>query len=289
MLSVVVPVSKMSGRLGNMTYWLRKADRFDIEVIIVHDFRDQETQDEISAIISNLKPRKVFVVNGVYGSPGLARNEGLKRSSGKWVAFWDSDDLPNLEKTFQVLNEESDSQQDCIVFNFCAVNEITGSRKLCEFTNDPLLDLALTPGIWRFLFKKSSLNGLEFSNLRIGEDQLFLGMYNLETREIMYTHNANYEYFYGGNGHQTKNKKARTDISRLAASTSALIHGSTNPRFLELQFARQVLSGLKMLNFRTGSQILFEVGKILKSTSPQNHIQIYRAFAKIIFTDRKIL
>ena len=147
LLSVVVPVTRMSGRLERMSKWLRKVYLYPVEVIIVHDHRDKETLIELQSMVESFGNPKIILIDGEFGSPGISRNAGLKICSGSWVAFWDSDDSPDLESAIQILGETWIREFDCIAFTFVAVNEVDGTTKICGFGKDPIADLALTPGI----------------------------------------------------------------------------------------------------------------------------------------------
>ena len=81
----------MAGRLHNLKAWLPKEYDPELEIHLVHDFRDQETESELVAIVENLGNTNVFLHSGKYGSPGGTRNHGLKHAAGDYVCFWDAE------------------------------------------------------------------------------------------------------------------------------------------------------------------------------------------------------
>ncbi len=62
----------------------------DLEILIINDGSDNSEKD----ILDNLSERddRVKIININHSGPGLARNIGIKKSVGKYVAFIDSDD-----------------------------------------------------------------------------------------------------------------------------------------------------------------------------------------------------
>ena len=60
MLTAIVPVSEMSGRLHNLEDWLSAIHHLDIQVIIVHDYRDSETERQVLSILRAIN--SIFVL-----------------------------------------------------------------------------------------------------------------------------------------------------------------------------------------------------------------------------------
>ncbi len=289
-LSVVTPITKMAGKLQKLESWVGKAVDLDIQVILVHDFQEQETQDQLNQMVQQFASEKLILIQGKYGSAGIARNAGIQVAQGTWIAFWDSDDLPELEIVIQTISTDLQRDYDCAVFSFFAINELSASKKWRRLGNDPLLEVALTPGIWRFLFRKVSLSGIHFHNYRIGEDQSFLGLYNLSARKVFFKDIPIYNYFFGGQNHQTKNRAARIDMVQVLKFTSKEIRNSAkNSRFLELQFARQSLTCFKMFNLRISWHTTVQMVKLLISVDSDMRWRIFNAFKQIILMDRKVL
>jgi glycosyltransferase involved in cell wall biosynthesis len=87
-VSVVIPTY-------NCAPWLRESlDSVlaqtvgDLEVVVV----DDGSTDETSTILESYSPR-VEVVRGDHGGLSAARNLGLTRARGEWIAFHDADDV----------------------------------------------------------------------------------------------------------------------------------------------------------------------------------------------------
>ena len=86
----------MSGRLTHIEIWLQKISHYNSEVIFLIDSSNDETFSDLKAIVDSNNYEKVKIINRNFGGPGAARNFGITEASGDWVAFWDSDDNPNV-------------------------------------------------------------------------------------------------------------------------------------------------------------------------------------------------
>jgi len=62
LLTAIVPVHQMGGKLQNLQSWL--SDSKDIDVILVHDFSTDSTQSELEEILSNSNFTHVQLIMG---------------------------------------------------------------------------------------------------------------------------------------------------------------------------------------------------------------------------------
>ena len=96
LLTAIVPVTKMAGKLQHFEEWLSICRGLPIEIIVCHDVQDDQTGPELTKIFESLNlENKLIFLEGTYDSAGLARNAGIPLASGEWIVFWDSDDLPD--------------------------------------------------------------------------------------------------------------------------------------------------------------------------------------------------
>jgi len=248
LLTVVTPVAKMAGRLGNLRTWLFNLEDLSIEVILVHDKHDEETGNELIAITNELKNDQVKLIEGVYGAPGLARNVGLDIAKGDWVCFWDSDDIPVVSEFFQMLKSVKKDEQDCVVGGFSVVNDLDGSKKSFLLSKNYMDDIAINPGIWRFAFKRHSIAQQRFSHLRMAEDQLLLAEYFATDRQVQSYPGTVYHYFTGDAFHLTKQKVAINDLPLVSSKTLHILRNEDahNVRFISILFSRQILTAIKL-------------------------------------------
>lgn len=249
-LTIVTPVALMAGRLQNLQKWISIIDALSVEVILIHDKKDEQTGIELRKIAKEFNDSKVVMIEGMYGGPGLSRNAGLALAKGDWVCFWDSDDLPEVEDFLRMVEVADFSGAECAVGGFTTVHDVTGKRKSHTLTEKYLDEIAINPGIWRFAFKRSALEGLYFSNLLMAEDQLFLAGFRIPSRKIEIYSKSVYQYFVGENFHLTRRKEALSDLANAIKILFSLITSLTDRdlRFASILLSRQVISAI-----RTGS------------------------------------
>ena len=77
-LSCIVPVSRMANDLVELETWIRDSSGLDVEIIIVHDVQDEETEEQLANLFASLQDHRLRLIQEQVNSPGLARNLGLK-------------------------------------------------------------------------------------------------------------------------------------------------------------------------------------------------------------------
>jgi glycosyltransferase involved in cell wall biosynthesis len=240
LLGVVVPVSNMAGNLSKLQDWLEDSYCENIEIIIVHDFQDSETEDELRQIVHG-KGSKVKMISGTFGSPGLARNKGIALLESEWVAFWDSDDSPLVRNILGDLNKFNLDQLDALVGGFEVRNASTGEL-LSTNLNDSKCSqnrIAKNPGIWRWVFKRTLISNLQFPNLSMGEDQIFIARSRAIYSRVKYSNSIYYQYYRGYKSQLTSNKKK---ISQITSATQLLVEDLENPDFCDSRFHLQLIA-----------------------------------------------
>ena len=241
----------MAGRLQNFEKWIREISaRTDVEVIVVHDFGDKTTGEELSEICEDL--RNVQLIEGHFGNPGSARNAGLKICKGTWITFWDSDDKPNVQNFLQLLESKSDNNSEVCIASYANFNEVTevltNSSNWSDVFVKDIQTFALNPGIWRIIFSGELLKGIDFKSLKMAEDQNFICEAILKAKSLTFADNEIYTYCIGSQNHLTNNQEALQDLLPAFKNSKALIE--ENSRFdlsplLNIMAARQLVSGLR--------------------------------------------
>lgn len=93
-ISVIVPVYNNQRYLPFCLQSIISQSLKNIEILCI----DDGSKDESNNIIKNFSKidKRIILIFQNNKGPGIARNEGIKRSKGKYLAFMDSDDLyPN--------------------------------------------------------------------------------------------------------------------------------------------------------------------------------------------------
>lgn len=219
-LTAIIPIGNVNDDLRILKSWINESKKFPLKLILVHDNYDKRTELQLSNIRKSFAKSKLVVITGKFGSPGLARNAGLKIVKSEWVAFWDCDDKPMLETIFNAITNSSNTDE-VIVGGFQVRN---ASNNFLDFkhSNKPTIkSISLNPGIWRMIFKSELIKNLKFTNLKLAEDQLFIAELNLPVRKLNFYSKSFYEYIYGGNNQLTSKRNNLPDL-RLATRLLSL-------------------------------------------------------------------
>ena len=268
LLSVVVPITQMAGKLENLRAWLEKSLEYSMSVYLVHDIQDIDTGIELAQLIKEINSTSIVLIEGKFGNPGAARNKGMEFINSKWVAFWDADDIPNLEVAFSAL---ANINQDCqlLVFDFQTQNYLTGEiiqKVLTAHENqNRVREIALDPGLWRFIFDSKLLECVTFPQLLMAEDQIFLSRLEIEKSNICHIPKVEYTYVVSRDGQLTSNNSAVQD----------------------LKYSISELADEDKLKFELNKIILIrQVMTLAKRGTLRSRVYLVKIFLKLIFKSR---
>ena len=277
-LSVIVPLSSKREDLSNLEFWLNELQKFEnlnYEVLIVLDIHIECPTSIIESIIFKLQNPKVRLIQGNYGSPGSARNAGLNEANGSHICFWDSDDSPNLINVFSHLMKNPG--RDKIVVGDYILHSLK-ERRETSVRDRSLVDLSCSPGIWRFIFPRERICGLNFPDLSMAEDQVFFLKVKIKESDIIWSHTHFYKYYTGNNSQLTQDKNAKKDLKNSILEVLTLFEGESHKEldvYRDIIFWRLFYTGLKnQVNFRLRVSFIFTVWK--RCSNLKIHISFFR-------------
>lgn len=260
-LTVIVPIGPLVGRTDNLFNWLRTIENKPLDVILVIDDKIDGTQEVIAEELDKLNFKNVTFISGIYGGPGLTRNNAIPLIKSEWFAFWDADDLPNVDKFLNMIDEATNSGFKVAMGQFSVVD--SDSHLTQYFTRmgskDWELSLAQTPGIWRFAFSRNEFQQLQFPALSMGEDQVYLASLNLKQENVYETDEIVYEYFVGMSQQLTQDKSALSDLVRASEILNKISNGKLggNKRLATFMFVKQQITQIKKGTAGVASDAIF--------------------------------
>ena len=210
-ISVIIPVYNVYDYLDKCLSSLVNQTDTNFEVIIVNDGSTDDSQKIIDKYVSeNANMHSYIKENGGLAS---ARNYGLKKATGDYILFLDSDDYYELN-TIEVLKKEAQNNDDIITFQMYIDenNKITEQNmEMEEFVfseNIPASKrlLLYNPSACDKMFKKELFvkNDFEFIEGTYYEDLGTIPLLAMYTDKIKFT--KHYLYHYLKRENSTMNK-----------------------------------------------------------------------------------
>ncbi len=245
LLTIVVPVHNMAGRMEKLASWLRDAIDAHIKVILIHDQSQDETHSEIHQLLNEFKSPLLTVCEVKVKSPGLARNVGLNLVETPWFSFADADDFVEITNLVALLQQTAQQKATIGIGGYISCNLVTGKEvEVIPFSatdQELALHLALNMGLWRIVMSTKSLQDIKFSPDRMAEDYYFL----LQVLNCCETINISdfivYKYYFGGLSNLTSDKSAMIDMLNVSRAFRRFEPSTDTARYFRI-FASQKLS-----------------------------------------------
>src|SRR5690554_1879241 len=152
LVSFIVPVYKVRGYIGECAdSFLEVSDALldQFEVIFVDDCSPDESIDVLNERLKSAKLNVKVVSLKENVGLGLARNEGLKEASGKYIAFVDSDDFLDVSEYLRSVKTADEAGADLVVLNYY------------RFWNDGAVRVNVKTPLLQELSRLSPFNDLE--------------------------------------------------------------------------------------------------------------------------------
>lgn len=175
MVSIVVPIYNNEKYLTRCLESIRSQDYKDIEVIMIDDgSKDGSRFIAQKYAIDN----RFFLISQKNAGVSVARNEGLKRATGEYVLFVDSDDWiePDMVSVLVDNIQRTGSDISCCQYDKMVRSDIGMLEKWDknQALETFLVHQKINGSLVNKLIKRDIIEGLQFeSSIRYGEDALF--------------------------------------------------------------------------------------------------------------------
>lgn len=264
LLTVIVPIRGMSGRLSSLFDWTKDLLDLGCQAILVHDYLDQETEDELIQFVKGNESENLVFLSSRFNSPGLARNAGLYHAIGDYITFWDSDDFPNVRETLKFASVCRENKIEIGIGGFSTVNE--NNDEIFNFPakiQSNFVKISMYPGIWRMLFRSSILTNKFFTELLLAEDQLFLASLRPLDKKILFSDSIHYNYVVHGSGALTTLHNNSPDLKKAIFQFEKLFNDSKSQPEREFDLALIIKNCVTMIRIGSNKEILFAIWKLL--------------------------
>ncbi|MFP5221214.1 MAG: glycosyltransferase family 2 protein [Acidobacteriota bacterium] len=177
LFSVVIPTYNRSSLVRQAVESVLCQSLGDFEILVIDDGSVDDTEE----VISRLNDERIHYYKIANGGPGTARNFGMSKAKGDWIAFLDSDDLWLANKLDSVALEIDDHPGCEFLFSrSCTRDSFAGltpfSEELVNKMSDKVFLLSSFSIYTSSVVVKRSMverHGVRFGNLATCEDYMF--------------------------------------------------------------------------------------------------------------------
>lgn len=214
-ISVIVPIFNAERTLEKCLESICKQSYKNLEILLIDDGSTDNSSEIIKKFISKDKRIKTFKQQN--SGPAEARNLGLKKANGDYIAFIDADDYIKIDTYEKMITAIELHKSDMVICGFeYEKNDkrwtINQGIKKGHYTGERLREITLNfifsteenrirPFTPLRLIKKTIIDSMQItfdSNLKRSEDYLFLALVHMNiksleviTDQILYTYTQN--------------------------------------------------------------------------------------------------
>lgn len=204
LISVIVPIFKVEKYLKKCIDSILNQTYKNMEIILV----DDGSPDNCPYICDNYakKDSRIKVIHKINGGISDTRNEGLKRATGKWVTFIDSDDYIDKNMIDTLYKLAIENEADISIIDFIKIDETSNiiQNKDCKnktriFNSKTAIielfnDNSFGNYMWNKLYKKELFEDIKFPIGKTMEDLAVMYQLFYKSKNIVY--NNKQMYFY---------------------------------------------------------------------------------------------
>ena len=228
-VSLIIPVYNVEAFLERCLDSVQNQTYKDIEVIIVNDGSTDGCPDIIERYVSNNPNFKGFTIEN--SGQGGARNYGIEKATGEYVAFLDSDDYiaPNcIERLVETAIADNSDIVVCGCYDVKEDGTIIAkvsnniSNKVTSISKNPeILFNRVAP--WGKLFKKSIFGDLRFATRVWYEDMRLIPKLYLNAEKISYIDDPLF-YYVQRAGSTMNNSNAARNLEIIETFDDLILH-----------------------------------------------------------------
>ena len=182
-LSIIVPVYNVEKYLDKCLERILNSTYKDFELIVINDGTKDNSEQIITKYLDNEEYKdKITYISKENSGLSDTRNLGMSKAKGEYIAFVDSDDYIETTMYETMMNKALEKNYDIVVSDVRLVYENSDKEQVISsayekdlFNKDEIKQTMLTyyPVVWNKIYKKSLLEGIEFSKGVWYEDMEF--------------------------------------------------------------------------------------------------------------------
>ena len=242
-LSIIVPVYGVEKYIDKCLNSLVKQSLKEIEIIVVNDGTKDNSQKIIDKYVKKY-PDKIKSYIKENGGQGSARNYGLKKASGEYIGYVDSDDFVEKDMYKKLYNKAKENNYDIVVCGNYNVSEDYQNKNIDAFINNYNTDLENIffgkMAVWNKIYKRDILikNKLEFKEKVWYEDLAFTLKAIMNSNTFAFIDEPLYDYLIR-EGSTMNNSNVKRNLEILEAFNDILSyiqHNKKEEYFSKIEF-----------------------------------------------------
>lgn len=189
-LSIIVPVYNAENYIEHTIESILNQNLKCFELILVDD---GSTDNSLQIMNQYNSYSNVKIFKQKNKGATFARNYGLQHASGKYILFFDSDDILNSNVLLSLIQQIEQQNADLLISNYQIVNKnlkILNEIKHENISSHDLLDMfCLIPFPGNKIFKKDILDKyhIDFDSVKIGQDLNFYLKYLIHANNVLFS------------------------------------------------------------------------------------------------------
>ena len=263
-LSIIIPVYNSAAYLSKCVDSILEAELSDIEIILI----DDGSTDESTSLCNKYAEKYSFVQAHSQNNtgPSTARNNGLQYASGKFIAFFDSDDYVSPALFRRAVSCLCQTDSDMWVFDFQRVAEngcILDKVYQIEETDKPINDKEYLNNflrvkdcfwnVWRCIYSRKFIerHDLRFINgINCAEDLEFSVRALMNAESISFFHVPYYFYRvnYGNSLSRKKTAEHAEHLMQMLRVSHDYLHSlnTVSAELMDVKLSREYFLNLSM-------------------------------------------
>ena len=203
-ISIIIPVYKVEKYLEKNINSLINQTLNDIELIYVND----GSPDNCLKILKKYqeKNNNIIIIDKKNEGAWKGRIDGIKKATGEYISFVDSDDYVEPDFAEKMYNNISQNESDIAVCGFRRIDAVSGkilseemkykNNRQINYDNNFEEVISVNTALWNKIYKAELLKKMiDLSNPpRILEDMMFLAMNYLNVKKITFVEDCLYNY-----------------------------------------------------------------------------------------------
>lgn len=195
-ISVIVPVYNREKTIRKCLYSLVNQTYQNIEILVINDGSTDDSKEIIDEFYKKY-PDKIVAIHTENQGVSMARNEGLKRVSGDYVGFVDSDDYIEFTMYEKLYNKITSSDFDMVACDTIAHypnHDLIIHSNIEDDQNINKLLIDSYAVLWNKLFRRGYVENVRFKKDFWYEDVLFLFQVYPQLRKVGSIEDTLYHY-----------------------------------------------------------------------------------------------